>query len=84
MKQVVIVVPEGRVNLSSISGSFEILNRANGYWQKKGNKPMMEIRIAGYVKELKMDAGFFSIYPVHIDEIIENRPGDYPFPFLRL
>ncbi len=69
MKQVVIVVPEGRVNLSSISGSFEILNRANGYWQKKGNKPVMEIRIAGLVKELKMDAGFFSIYPVDIREI---------------
>lgn len=72
MKQVVIVVPEGRVNLSSISGSFEILNRANGYWQKKGNKSIMEIRVAGYVKELKMDAGFFSIYPVPIDEIIET------------
>ena len=69
MKQVVILVPEGKVNLSSISGSFEILNRANVYWQKKGNKPTMEIRIAGMMKELKMDAGFFSIHPVNIREI---------------
>ncbi len=37
MKQVTILVPEGNVNLSSITGSFEILTRANGYWQKTGN-----------------------------------------------
>src|SRR5258706_13895192 len=69
MKQVIIVVPEGKVNLSSISGSFEILNRANVYWQKSGNKPLMEIRLAGFTKELKMDAGFFSIHPIDIEQI---------------
>ena len=69
MKQVTIVVPEGYANLSSIAGSFQILTRANEYWQKMGNKPMMEIRIAGFVTELKLDAGFFSVYPVNILEI---------------
>jgi transcriptional regulator GlxA family with amidase domain len=69
MKQVTIVVPEGYANLSSIAGSFQILNRANGYWEKIGNKPMMEIRIAGFVTELKLDEGFFSIHPVNIKEI---------------
>jgi transcriptional regulator GlxA family with amidase domain len=69
MKQVTIVVPKGKVNLSSITGSFEILTRANEHWRKSGNKPMMEIRIAGFVKELKLDAGFFSIHPVNIIEI---------------
>ena len=69
MKQVTIVVPVGNPHLSSISGSFEILNRANAYWRKMGNKPMMEIRIAGFVTELKSDAGFFSVYPVDIKEI---------------
>ena len=39
------------------------------YWQKMGNKPMMEIRIAGFVTELKLDTGFFSIHPVNIKEI---------------
>ena len=29
MKQVTIVVPKGKVNLSSLAGSFEILNSAN-------------------------------------------------------
>jgi transcriptional regulator GlxA family with amidase domain len=69
MKQVTIVVPEGNPHLSSISGSFEILNRANAYWQKMGNKPMMEIRIAGFMTELKSEAAFFSVYPIDIKEI---------------
>ncbi|MBE9461624.1 GlxA family transcriptional regulator [Dyadobacter subterraneus] len=69
MKHVTIIVPEGYANLSSIAGAFQIFNRANGYWQKKGNKPMMNVRIAGFVQELKLDAGFFSIHPVNISDI---------------
>ncbi len=69
MKQVTIVVPKGNANLSSITGSFLILTRANEYWQKMGNKPMMEIRIAGFVTELKLDASLFSIYPINIEDI---------------
>lgn len=69
MKQVTIVVPKGALNLSSVAGTFEILARANDYWQKMGNKPRMEIRIAGFETELKLDAGFFSIHPVHLKNI---------------
>ncbi len=69
MKQVVIVVPKGEANLSSITGSFEILSKANGHWRKMGHKPMMEIRIAGFVPEIKVDTGFFSIHPIPITEI---------------
>jgi transcriptional regulator GlxA family with amidase domain len=69
MKQVTIVIPKGYANLSSISGSFEILTRANEYWKKKGNIPVIEVRIAGLVKELKWGTGFFSIYPADIKEI---------------
>src|SRR5450432_2918727 len=69
MKHVTILVPKGNANLSSISGSFEILSRANTYWQKMGHNPVMEIRIAGFVKELKWGAGLFSVFPVDIREI---------------
>lgn len=69
MKQVVILVPVGDVNLSSITGSFEILTRADLYWQRQGNAPMINVCIAGYVPELKADKGFFSIHPVHLDQI---------------
>lgn len=69
MKQVTIVVPAGNVNLSSITGSFEILTRANDIWQRMGNKPKMEVRLAGFVPELKLDVGFFSVHPVDIREV---------------
>jgi len=71
MKQVVIVVPNGKANLASIAGSFEILNSANNNWQRRGNKPMMEINIAGFIPELKLDGGIFSIRPVDIRQIEE-------------
>jgi transcriptional regulator GlxA family with amidase domain len=69
MKQVIIVVPEGNVNLSSITGSFEILSRANGYWQKSGNESLFKLRIAGFVTELKSNADFFTVYPANIKDI---------------
>jgi transcriptional regulator GlxA family with amidase domain len=69
MKQVTIIVPNGSAHMSSIGGSFEILTRANVYWQKMGNKPLMEVRIAGFVRERKSDPGFFSVYPEDIQEI---------------
>jgi transcriptional regulator GlxA family with amidase domain len=69
LKQVTIVVPKGNINLSSITGTFEILSRANEYWRKMGNKPVMEIRIAGLVTELKWGAGFFSVHPADIRKI---------------
>jgi hypothetical protein len=36
-KQVSIPVPAGNVNLSSVMGTFEILDVANEYWRKQGN-----------------------------------------------
>lgn len=70
MKQVIIVVPEGTAtNLSSITGTFEILNGANAYWKMMGNKSVMDVRLAGFVPELKMDVGFFSVFPVNIKDV---------------
>lgn len=69
MKQVTIVIPKGNVNLSSITGSFEILTRADAYWQKQGNKSRLEVRIAGYVPELHSGTGFFTLYPSSLKDI---------------
>jgi transcriptional regulator GlxA family with amidase domain len=83
MKHVTIVVPNGYADLSSITGSFEILTRANEYWQKIGNKSKIEIHIAGFVTELKVEVGLFSIHPENIREIpvtdlvIIPSVGDY-------
>lgn len=69
MKQVTIVVPKGNVNMSSITGSFEILSRANAYWQKTGNRSVFDIGIAGFEPELTLGTGFFSLHPVSITDI---------------
>lgn len=69
MKQVTIVVPKGNINMSSVTGSFEILTRANDYWRKMGHQSVFEVRIAGFEEEIKPGAGFFSIHPVNIREI---------------
>ncbi|WP_431214658.1 hypothetical protein ACQ86N_07755 [Puia sp. P3] len=76
MKQVTIVVPEGDVNLSSITGTFQILTRANQYWQKLGNASIIDVRLAGFVKEIQLEDGFFSVHPVNVNEI-KNRPADH-------
>jgi len=69
MKRVTIVVPRGQTNMACLTGSFNILNSANAYWQKKGNKPKLEISIAGFMTELKLDAGYLSVHPRDINGI---------------
>lgn len=69
MKHVTIVVPEGDTNLSSITGTYEILKGAHNHWLKSGNKPMIDICIAGFMSELALEGGFFSIHPVNIETI---------------
>lgn len=69
MKQVTIIVPQGNLNLSSITGTFEVLIEANEYWKRLGNPSLIDIRIAGFVKELTLNTGYFSLHPVPIDEI---------------
>ena len=72
MKHVTIIAPEGEVNISSIAGSFEILRTANAYWRRTGHKSLMDISIAGFMTELKLDEGFFTVHPVDITEIIQT------------
>jgi transcriptional regulator GlxA family with amidase domain len=69
MKQVIIVVPKGNTNLSSITGTLEILTRANDYWQREGNPPLMDVHLAGFISPLKLSVGFFSIHPANIQNI---------------
>ncbi|AKD58282.1 GlxA family transcriptional regulator [Spirosoma radiotolerans] len=69
MKHVTIVVPKGNANLSSITGSYEILTSANAYWQKQGHKSMIDITLAGVVSELKLDAGFITVHPTPIHDL---------------
>ncbi len=69
MQQVVILVPNEYVNLSSVAGTFEILTRANGFWQRLGNPSKMEVIVAGFTTELQLDHGLFTIHPTYINNI---------------
>ena len=69
MKQVTILVPVGNVNPSSVMGTLEVLNGANEYWQQLGNRPRIEVRIAGVLAELKQSSRFYSLHPVDISGI---------------
>lgn len=82
--KVTILVPDGEVNLNSVAGAHEILSRANDYWQKLGNRSKLQIRIAGFVSESKINKGYFSIHPDDISTIkktdlliIPSIFGDY-------
>lgn len=69
MKHVTIVVPDCILNLNSIAGAYEILSKANGFWKKMGKAPKLDIKIAGYVPEAKVEDGYFSIHPTDINTI---------------
>jgi transcriptional regulator GlxA family with amidase domain len=69
MKHVTIIVPNGSAHMSSIAGSFEILTRANQYWQKTGNDPRIEVEVAGFATGKKPAAGIFLINAVDIRDI---------------
>jgi transcriptional regulator GlxA family with amidase domain len=69
VKHVTILVPNGNPHMSSIAGSFEILTRAESYWRRMGNKPVMEVHLAGFITEPKPATGFFSVDPEDIREI---------------
>jgi transcriptional regulator GlxA family with amidase domain len=73
MKKVVILAPVGDTILSSITGSFEILSRADQYWLRKGNRSRIDVSIASFETELSLDGGYFSVHPLHVSTIKE--PG---------
>jgi transcriptional regulator GlxA family with amidase domain len=66
MKSIIILVPEGENNLSSIAGSYEILNKANNYWAEKEKRNTYTIQLVGVSNEVELQNGLFSIKP-HLD-----------------
>lgn len=69
MKHITIVVPDCEVNVNSLSGAYEILARANDHWVKLGNKPKLDIHIAGFISKASMQNNYVSIHPTNIRKI---------------
>lgn len=70
MKHLTIVVPDGQNNISSITGSYEILTRANEYWKASGRKTLFKIELAGISENVEYNEGLFFVKPhTHISAI---------------
>ncbi len=69
MKHVIILIPEGYANLSSVTGAFQVLVKANAYWKQKGNPSRISVRLAGFGGDLHLDEGLFSIHPEDLRQI---------------
>jgi len=70
MKQLIILVPDGHHNLSSVIGSYKIFTRANDHFKSQDRKPVFTIRLAGLSKQVDLYEGLFSVKPhVSIKEV---------------
>jgi transcriptional regulator GlxA family with amidase domain len=69
MKEIVIVAPDGDIDIGSITGTFQILQWANHHWQTMGHRPAVRVRLAGLEAEQRLDFGFFAIHPLPIHEM---------------
>jgi transcriptional regulator GlxA family with amidase domain len=63
MKHLTIIVPNGNNNLSSITGAFEIWNKADAYWKESGNKQLFNIQLAGISDTIDFNGGLFTVKP---------------------
>lgn len=63
MKQLIILVPNGHHNLSSVIGSYKLFTRANEYWQSQDRDPVFDVKLAGASKRVDLYDGLFSVKP---------------------
>ena len=63
MKHLTIIVPNGDNNLSSISGAYEIFNKANSYWKESGKNELFRIQLAGISEKIEFNDGLFIVKP---------------------
>ncbi|MCO4291704.1 helix-turn-helix domain-containing protein [Solitalea sp. MAHUQ-68] len=70
MKRLIILVPDGNNNLSSIAGAHKILKRANDYYKNSGHKEVFAIQLAGVSEKVECDDGLFTIKPeLNIEDV---------------
>jgi len=64
MKHITILIPNGHTNLSTMAciiGAYEILVRANDYWQENGKQSLYEIEMAGVSPHTKFMQGLLNL-----------------------
>ncbi|HWW41910.1 GlxA family transcriptional regulator [Pedobacter sp.] len=64
MKHTTILIPNGHTNLSTMAciiGAYEILARANDYWQENGKQALYEVEMAGVSLNTKFMQGLLDL-----------------------
>lgn len=69
MKNLVIVIPEGKLNLISITGAYKSFVRADEIWQSFGNRRLWKVQVAGIPDKVEVEGGLFIIRPVPLSTI---------------
>jgi transcriptional regulator GlxA family with amidase domain len=69
MKTLVVLVPEGQNNLSSIVGTYKIMMRANDYWKKSGKDPVFKVQLGGVSSDVDFHGGLFTAHPTDLRKI---------------
>lgn len=70
MKRLIILVPDGENNLSSIVGAYKIFTRANQFRKRNGKREVFSIQLAGLSGQIDFYDGLFSVRPhTHISAV---------------
>tara|TARA_R110002050_G_scaffold79810_4_gene170555 strand:+ start:18046 stop:19029 length:984 start_codon:yes stop_codon:yes gene_type:complete len=70
MKSLIILVPNGQNNLSSIVGAYKIFQRANAYCKSSDKEPVFTVTLAGTSKQIDFHEGLFTVnVQKHIGQI---------------
>lgn len=73
MKHLTIVVPDGDNNISSITGTYEILRKANAFWKERTGREAFAIQLAGVSPAVAYSNGLFTVTPqLYIKDIAQT------------
>jgi transcriptional regulator GlxA family with amidase domain len=72
MKKLIIVIPAGQNNLSSVVGPYKFFTKANDYSIKRGKTAVFDVQLAGISEKEELYDGLFSIKPHTKIRLIER------------
>ena len=74
MKHVSILIPRGHTSMVNISGSHQMLNWVNEFFEQTGRKPIFTIQLVGLERQTEQSHGLFTVKPeALIDEVSKTN-----------
>jgi transcriptional regulator GlxA family with amidase domain len=72
MKHISILIPQGHFSLVNVEGTHQMLSSVNEILQASGKKPLFEIHLTGFSKNITQSGGLFTIHPEFLLEEIHK------------